>query len=84
MPNAFHGRAGFEVKAIHSFPQGVKVDIILVGGGAGDGGARADIGCDLGLLFHSTAITTLSEVGSGPNMLEQNHRRLNPSWLHPF
>ena len=44
MPSAFYGRVGFDMDAIHIFPQGVLAAITLVGGGAGDGGARAGPG----------------------------------------
>ena len=52
----------------HIFPQGVLAAITLVGGGAGDGGAKAGTGCEAGLPLCSVAITTLSGVGSDPKL----------------
>ena len=39
------------------FLQGVLAALLLVGGGAGDGGARAGAACEVGLPFCSVAIT---------------------------
>ena len=41
VPSRFGGRAGSDVSRSHIFPQGVLAAITLVGGGAGDEGARA-------------------------------------------
>ena len=41
LPSAFGGKAEFDVNAYHIFPQGVLVAITLLGGVAGDEGARA-------------------------------------------
>ena len=38
--SAFGGSAGFNVDTCHIFPQCVPAALTLVGGGAGDGGAR--------------------------------------------
>ena len=56
LPNAFRGRFGFDVGAKHSFPQGVLAAITLVGGGAGDGEARAGVGHKAGLSGHHCPI----------------------------
>ena len=50
MPNAFGGRAGFDVDVSHIFPQHALATIILVMDVAGDGGPRAGGGCEVGLL----------------------------------
>ena len=52
-------RAGFDVNTSHIFPQGVLVVVILVGGGIGDGGARAGPRCELGLPLCLMAVTAL-------------------------
>lgn len=46
--------------------------IILVGGGAGDGGVRDGARCEPGLTLCSVAITTLLWVGMGSKLLEPN------------
>ena len=71
VPNGFGGRAGSDVSMSHIFPQGVLSAITLVGGWAGDGGARTRANCDPGLLLCSVANTTLLGVESGPRLLEQ-------------
>ena len=45
----FGGRAGFGVNTSHIFPQDVLAAITLVGGGAGEGVARAGSRCEVGL-----------------------------------
>lgn len=45
------------------FPKNVLAGITLVGGGAGDGGARARAMCELGLLLCSVAVTALFGQG---------------------
>ena len=52
------------------FPQGVLVAINLVGGGAGDGGARAGVECEARLPPCSVVITALSGVASDGKLLE--------------
>ena len=42
----FVGRDGSEVNVGHVFPQGVLAVITLLGGGAGDGGARSRARCE--------------------------------------
>ena len=69
-PSAFGGRAVFNVDASHFFLYGVLAAIILVGGVAGDGGATACAGCELGVPLCSVAITTPSGAGSAPKFLE--------------
>ena len=59
VPNAFGGRAGFDMNTSHIFPQGVLAAITLVRSGAGEGGARAGSRCELGLLLYSVAISAL-------------------------
>ena len=54
----------------HIFPQGVLAAITLVGGGAGDGGARAGARSEVGLLC-SVAVTALLGAGSDSKLLEQ-------------
>ena len=51
------------------FPQGVLAAITLVGGEAGDGGAR--VGCKAALPLWSLAVTTLLGEGSDARLLEQ-------------
>ena len=58
--NAFGRRAGFDEDASHIFPQGVLAAMTLVGGGAGDGGARAR--CEAGPPLCSVASNTLLGV----------------------
>ena len=67
--SGFDGRAGSEMSKGHIFPQGMLAAITLIGGGAGDGGARARARCDLGLLF-SVAVTALLGAGSDPKVLK--------------
>ena len=55
--------------------------ITLVGGGAGNGGARARVSCDRELLLCSLAITALLGVGSGPKLLEQKPWGSGPNLL---
>lgn len=50
MPNAFGGRAEFDVDASHIFPQYALATVILGMDVAGDGGPRAGGGCEVGLL----------------------------------
>ena len=69
--SAFGGRDGFDVDTRHVFPQGVLPAFILVGGGTGDGGARAGARCEAGLPLCSVDITALSGAGSDPNLLEE-------------
>ena len=71
MPNAFGGRAGFDVDGSHAFPQGVLTAITLVGCVADDGGARTCAGCEVGLLLCSVVITAMSGAGSAPKLLKQ-------------
>lgn len=52
--------AGFDVDAGHCFPQGVQAAIAVVGGGAGDGGARGGVWYEVGLPLCSVAIIILS------------------------
>ena len=57
---------------MHFFlPQGVRTAITLVGGGAGDRGARARSKCEVGLSLCSVAVTSLSGAGSDPKLLDQ-------------
>ena len=46
--SVFEVRARFDVKKSHVFLQGVLATITLVGSGAGDGGPRAGVSCDVG------------------------------------
>ena len=71
LPNPFGRSAGIDVDTIHIFLQGMVTTIILVGGVAGDGGARAGSRCKAGLSQCSVAITALSGVDSTPTLLEQ-------------
>ena len=71
VPNAFGGRAGFEMDVTYIFPQGTVAAITFIGRGAGDEGARAGIGCEVGLPLCSVAKTALSGVRSNPKLLEQ-------------
>ena len=57
LPSAFGGRAGFDVDTSCIFPQGVLTTVTLVGGVAGDGGARACARCEAGLPLCSVAVT---------------------------
>ena len=66
------GRGEFHMNTIHAFPQSVLTAITLVGGGTGDGGARAWAKCEAELLLCLLAITTLSGVGLDPKLMEQN------------
>ena len=70
--SAFGERAGFDIDASYIFPQSVLAAIILVGGGAGDGGVRNGARCEPGLILCSVAITTLLWVGMGSKFLEPN------------
>ena len=71
VPNAFGGRAGFEMDVTYIFPQGTVAAITFIGRGAGDEGARAGIGCEVGLPLCSVAITPLLWLGPDPRLLEQ-------------
>ena len=71
MPNASGGGAGFDVDTSHIFPQGVLAAITSVGHVAGDGRARACIGCEAGLPLCSVASTALSGLELAPMLLEQ-------------
>ena len=62
--------AGSGVSVGHTFPQGVLVAVIFVGGGTENGRAGARARCESGLLFSVYDITTL-EVRLGPKVLEQ-------------
>lgn len=75
MPNAFHGRSGFDVDASHVFPQDLLAAITLVGSGTYDEGPRACKECEAGLPLCLVAISTFSgvEVGSAPKLVKQNH-----------
>lgn len=53
------------------FSQGVLATVTLVGGVAGDGGARAYAGYETGLLC-SVAATAWSRARSAPKLLEWN------------
>ena len=70
-PVPFGGRAGYNRDASHVFPQGVLTAIILVGGGAGNGGVRAAARFKAIIPLCSVAISTLSGAGSDPKLLEQ-------------
>lgn len=48
-------RSGFDVDTSHSFPQCVLATVTLVGNVV-DGGSKACIGCEAGLLFCSVAV----------------------------
>lgn len=69
VPSGFGGRGGFDMNSSNIFPQGVLAAITFVGGGHGDGGARAGISCELFLC--SMALTNLFRVRSVPMLLEQ-------------
>ena len=56
----------------------------LVGGGDGDGGARAWARRQVGLPLCSVAVTALSRVGSDPKLLEYNPWGSSPNWLCSF
>ena len=71
VPSGFGRSAGSDVSSSHIFPQGVLAGIILVGGRAEDGGARAGARHELRLLLYSVANTTLLGVGVGLQLLEQ-------------
>ena len=51
VPSGFGGRTRCEVNTSHVFLKGVLAAITLVGGGAGDGGARIRARCELELPF---------------------------------
>ena len=63
------------------FPQGVLSAVTLVGGGAGDRGARARSKCEVGLSLCSVAVTTLLGVGSDPKLKQQKFWGSGLSWL---
>ena len=71
VPRAFGGRAGSVVSISHVLPQGGLAALTLVGGGAGDGGARTGARCDPGLPLCSVAITAILGVASDPKLLKQ-------------
>lgn len=62
VPSAFDGRERCDMDTSHHFPQGELAAITL-----GKGGARVGLRRDT--LF-SVAVTTLSEAGFGPTLLE--------------
>lgn len=57
VPSGFGRRAGFDVNKSRIFPQSVLVAIVLVGSGAGDGGAEVRARYELELLLCPEAIT---------------------------
>ena len=65
VPSGFGGRTGSEMSMGCVFTWGVLAATTLMGGRAGDGGARAGARCELELLLCSVAITTLSGGGIG-------------------
>ena len=71
VPSGFGGRAGSDMSMSHIFPHGVLAGITLVGGGAGDEGARSRARCELGLMLCSVADITLFEARLGPKLLKQ-------------
>ena len=71
MPNAFGGRAGFDVYTSHVFPHGMLEAISLIGGGAVNGGATAGAAYEVGFFPLLSGHTTLLGVGSNPKLLEQ-------------
>lgn len=70
MPYVFGGGAGFDVDASHIFSYGFLTDITLEVGVAGNGGARANAGCEAILLLLPVIITSLSGAGSDTKLLE--------------
>lgn len=70
VPTAFDWRAGFDVDASHIFSYGFLTDITLEVGVAGNGGARANAGCEAILLLLPVIITSLSGAGSDTKLLE--------------
>ena len=71
VPSDFGRRAGFDMNTSHVFPQGVLAAVTLVGGRAGDGGAKARTRCEVRLPLCSVTITALLRVGLGPRLLGQ-------------
>ena len=62
------GELDLLLTGVNTFPWGV---VTLVGGGAGDRGARARSKCEVGLSLCSVAVTTLLGVESDPKLKEQ-------------
>ena len=60
----FGGRAGSDINTGHIFLQRVLAAITLMGGGAGDGGARAGVRCEAGLAIFSVAYQGWGQVPS--------------------
>ena len=71
--SVFGERDGFDVNTSHVFPQGVLAAIILMEGGAGDEGARAEIKCE---APQPRAFITLLRVEVDPRLLEQKSCRV--------
>ena len=71
VPSGFSGGAGFDMNTRHVFPQCLLAAITLVGGGAGDAGARSGARCEVGLHLCPMAIITLSGAVSSPKLLEK-------------
>ena len=70
VPSGFGGRAGSDMHVSYVFTQGALTAITMVGGGAGDRGARIRAKCELGLLPGSAVITAVIWVWSGPKLLD--------------
>lgn len=59
VPRVFGGRAGYEVSTAHVFPQCVPAVIILIGGGARDGGTRGRARGKQSLHLYAMSYNTL-------------------------
>ena len=70
VPSAFGGNAGFDVDTSHIFPQGVLLDITLVGNVVVMEELEPRQDNKAGLPLCSVTIAVLSGVGSAPKLLE--------------
>ena len=75
VPDSSGGRAGSEIRRDSVFCWG-----ILVGGGAGDGGVRARVKCEPGLLLCSIEATALFGVG-GEGKAQGTAEDASGSWV---
>ena len=73
LPNAFSGKARFDMDISHIFPQGLLAALSFVGGGAGDGGGQSVHSAWAGTHTSAEAVTgnsAASGTGLSPPYLQ--------------
>lgn len=71
VPSGFGWRDGSEMSTSYLFPLSILAALTLVENGAGVGMSRARVRCKMEHLPCSVVATSIWEVRSGPNILEQ-------------